>query len=332
MSSFDLKTHLEASQRVLFGTSRFGSVMSKQSAGDSLKLLETCLARGVNAIDTADLYGQGGSESVIGSLNPQMRDQITISTKGGYKLSQKARWLSRFKPIIKKILRSSKGLQKKALAARGSQISQDFSETYLYSALEASLQRLKTDRVELYQLHSPPIEVLKEDVAFETLEKMKDQGKILSAGASLLSWDHLEYCVGRRLDCIQLDAKTLLPPTAKQVATLRVLKDEGVAVMARQPFASGSLSTRPSNLTLEQFGGEQNELEQAKEKLAALSELKNLHGLILRYLVHHSVFDTVLFATTSLAHLEGNLDSIGAGPLGEQDQVTMNQLFPVLSK
>lgn len=332
MSSIDLNTLLEASQRVMFGTSRFGSVMSKQSGGDSRKLLEACLSGGVSAIDTADLYGQGSSESVIGSLDPQLRDQITIATKGGYKLSQKVRWLSRFKPVIKKILKSSKGLQKKAQAARGSQISQDFSESYLSNALEASLRRLKTDRVELYQLHSPSVNVLKQGDVFQTLDVMKAQGKILSSGVSLLSWDHLEHCLGRQLDCIQLDARTLVPPVARQLEALKALKKEGVILIARQPFASGLLTTPPTQWSLGQFQGEQDQLEHAKETVSSLSRFQNPHEIILRYLIHHSVFDAVLFATTSPTHLKGNLDSIGAGNLNGEDQAVMRSLFPFLSK
>jgi aryl-alcohol dehydrogenase-like predicted oxidoreductase len=111
---------------------------------------------GITFFDTADVYGSGRSERLIGQALRDVRDRIVIATKGG------------------------------ALPHRGFAMPQDFSPAHLRRALEASLRRLQTDYVDLYQLHSPPLAALTEDLR-RCLDEFQRAGKVRSVGVSARS-------------------------------------------------------------------------------------------------------------------------------------------------
>lgn len=87
---------------------------------------------GITFFDTADVYGEGRSEHLIGEALRDVRDRVVIATKVG------------------------------ALPHRGFAMPQDFTAAHVRRAIEASLRRLRTDYVDLYQLHSPPLQALTE--------------------------------------------------------------------------------------------------------------------------------------------------------------------------
>jgi len=124
---------------------------------ESLRTLHTAHQNGITFFDTADTYGSGHSESLIGQAfyTPAARSEIVIATKGGC--------LPHTKPPMP----------------------QDFSEKHLRNALEGSLKRLRTDYIDVYQLHSPPEEVMHD--AVDVLYKFKGEGKIRAVGVSLNS-------------------------------------------------------------------------------------------------------------------------------------------------
>ena len=109
-----------------------------------LALLES-YELGVNLYDTAPLYGYGHSENLIGKTLSHRRQDIILSSKVGY------------------------------LDFNGNQ---DFSIKHINYSLEKSLSRLKTDYLDIYQLHDPPINtLLEDDKIFETMESLKKKGK-----------------------------------------------------------------------------------------------------------------------------------------------------------
>ena len=110
---------------------------------------------GITLFDTADIYGgAGGSETLLGRILPEFRDEIVLATKFGMPMGTKDR-------------------------ARG-------SRRYIVSAVEASLRRLQTDRIDLYQMHEPdantPI-----DETLMALDDLIHAGKVLYIGSSNFS-------------------------------------------------------------------------------------------------------------------------------------------------
>src|SRR5438046_6927535 len=111
---------------------------------------------GITLFDAADAYGNGLSEEYIAKAFPKNRDEIIIATKVGYD------FVTHGEP-----------------RGRGQrEIPQDFSPEAIVRATEAALKRLKTDRIDLLQLHNIRMEQVYDDVVWIALEKLKASEKI----------------------------------------------------------------------------------------------------------------------------------------------------------
>ena len=128
------------------GAAGYGATDDRESKAALRRSFEL----GVTFYDTSDLYGFGHSESLIGEVFKGAREKVVMATKVGFH--------SPHEP-------------------------QDFSSAHLRRSLEASLKRLQTDYLDLYQLHNPPVELLeREEEILKTLEAMKREGKIRAFG------------------------------------------------------------------------------------------------------------------------------------------------------
>jgi len=126
-----------------------------------VRLLQRALELGITFFDTADTYGNGLGETILAQALGQQRDEIVIGTKVGYDFYHHT-------------------------ARRGhEELPHDWSPGYIRFALEESLKRLKTDRIDLYQLHNPRLEAIQRDDLFATLESLKAEGKIRAYGTVL---------------------------------------------------------------------------------------------------------------------------------------------------
>src|SRR5262245_20750548 len=172
-----------------FGGARIGGLLAQDGGRTtSLRTLEAACDAGINFYDTADMYSQGESEILIGKAFRKKREKVFIATKGGYCLSGRKRLNQLIKPFVKPIVRAI-GLRRSAVpGALTRTISQDFSPDYLRKAVEASLRRLQSDHIDLYQIHSPPPEELRgarlQD-ALGLLALLKAEGKIREYGIAL---------------------------------------------------------------------------------------------------------------------------------------------------
>lgn len=137
------------------GCNNFGGRLDPAA---SRLVIDRALERGVNFFDTADSYGkQGGSERIIGDVLGARRKDVVIATKFGWPMDE-------------------------------SGVNQGGSRAYVFRAVEASLRRLKTDWIDLYQFHRPdPATPIEETLG--ALEDLIRQGKIRQAGCSSFSAD-----------------------------------------------------------------------------------------------------------------------------------------------
>ena len=128
---------------------------------DAQRLIRAAIARGINYIDTADAYGNGRGETVLAPILRDHRD-LVVGTKFGYDFYNNPE------------------------RPRGQrELPQDFSPKFIRFALEQSLDRLGVDHVAIYQPHNPRITTLLTDEHWETLDRLKEEGKISSYGPSL---------------------------------------------------------------------------------------------------------------------------------------------------
>ncbi len=131
--------------------------------GEAVTLMQKAFDLGITLFDAADTYGNGLSEELIAKAFPNQRDEIVIATKVGYDFVHYGE-------------------------ARGRgqrEIPQDFSPEAITGATDAALKRLKTDRIDLLQLHNIRMEQVYDDALWKTLEELKSAGKIRYYGMAL---------------------------------------------------------------------------------------------------------------------------------------------------
>ena len=131
--------------------------------GEAIALMHKAFDLGITLFDAADTYGNGLSEELLAKAFPKQRDQIVIATKVGYDFVHHGE-------------------------ARGRgqrEIPQDFSPEAIERATDAALKRLRTDRIDLLQLHNIRMAQIYDDALWKTLEKLKGSGKIRYYGIAL---------------------------------------------------------------------------------------------------------------------------------------------------
>ena len=130
--------------------------------GEAIALMHKAFDLGITLFDAADTYGNGYSEELIARAFPSQRDEIVVATKIGYDFV-------------------NHGDERRGQRA----IPHDFSPANLIRATDAALKRLRTDRIDLMQLHNIGLEQVYDDAIWETLDQLKAAGKIRHAGFAL---------------------------------------------------------------------------------------------------------------------------------------------------
>lgn len=191
---------------------------------NSKKAIHAALDSGITFIDTADVYGFGHSEKLIGEvLNERSdKDKIVIASKAG----------NNFYPFL--------GQEHDITPSN-----LDYSIKHLEFAVEQSLKRLNIEALDLLQLHSPGVDILDKDEPWEALERLKAKGKIKHAGWSVQSFEETSqaYILEKHhelIDIIQV-RYNLLEREAEKVLFPMALK-YGTGVIVRIPLIFGLLA------------------------------------------------------------------------------------------
>jgi len=169
--------------RLGLGCSRLGSVNG--ASGDEARgLLRLALEQGVRFFDTSNIYAQGDSERYLGEIVAQ-RDDCVICSKGGKYLSLSKRLLVPFKGVLRGLVRRSSGARSGVARARSQPMPTRWDPVFLTRELEASLKRLRRDRIDIHMLHSPQADVFARGEAVGAFEAARLAGKIGLVGASV---------------------------------------------------------------------------------------------------------------------------------------------------
>ena len=184
---------------------------SNTSDDDSLAAIRRARDLGVNFFDTSDIYGLGRSESLLGIVLSRNREKSIISTKVGN-------------------VRTAAGEFRK-----------DFSKKHIFYAIDGSLKRLRTDYVDLYQVHNPTISDLENEEVQEAMEQLQEWGKIRFWGVSVATpQDGLEVMRRGWGYTLQVLYNIINQQPAEQL--LPMAKQKNFGIIARVPLASGLLS------------------------------------------------------------------------------------------
>jgi aryl-alcohol dehydrogenase-like predicted oxidoreductase len=178
----------------------------------SIAALRRANDRGINFYDTADFYGLGRSETLIGEVFGN-RSDVVIATKVGHRLTEKG------------------------------EIFMDYSGAYIREACEKSLVRLQRDAIDYYQLHTAKIKDLKDGDCIEAMETLGREGKIRYWGVSLNTFHPVpeaEYMLTHELGHgFQLVLNIL---NQRAAPLLRKMAAAGYGVIARMPLQFGLLT------------------------------------------------------------------------------------------
>ncbi|MFU8946346.1 aldo/keto reductase [Mycetocola zhadangensis] len=198
------------------GTWQLGADWGEVSESDALAVLDASVASGVTFFDTADVYGDGRSESVIGTFlaaNPGV--DVTVATKMG---------------------------------RREAQDPANFTLAKFREWTDRSRKNLGVDRLDLVQLHCPPSEVLSTDAVYDALDTLVADGAIANYGVSVETTAEALAAIARPGTAsvqIILNAFRLKPLDE----VLPAAREAGVGIIARVPLASGLLSGRYTQQT-----------------------------------------------------------------------------------
>jgi aryl-alcohol dehydrogenase-like predicted oxidoreductase len=146
------RTGMKVSE-VSFGSWAIGSAWGKVDDSDSMAALHRAVDLGVNFIDTADVYGDGKSERLIARLLKERSETIFVATKAGRKLTP--------------------------------HVPEKYTVKNIQKFVEDSIKNLKTDALDLLQLHCPPTAVYYDRELFDGLDRMVQAGKIRNYGVSV---------------------------------------------------------------------------------------------------------------------------------------------------
>jgi aryl-alcohol dehydrogenase-like predicted oxidoreductase len=193
---------------ISFGTWAIGGAWGNVNDKESLLALEAAMDKGVNFFDTADVYGDGHSERLLAQATKGREDEIHIATK----------------------------------FCRAGDIHDPatYSEASVRAYCEASLKRLDRERIDLYQIHCPPMSILKDGSVFGVLDKLQQEGKIRHYGVSVESVEEGMFCLEQsNVRALQVIYNIF---RQKPLELLNEAHRRGVGILVRLPLASGLLT------------------------------------------------------------------------------------------
>jgi aryl-alcohol dehydrogenase-like predicted oxidoreductase len=194
---------------ISFGAWAIGGAWGTVDDAESMAALHQAIDCGVNFIDTADVYGMGRSERLIAQLKRERKEEITVATKAGRRLSP--------------------------------HVSEGYNAANLTAFVEDSLKHLATDCLDLVQLHCPPTEVYYRPEVFGAMDDLVRAGKIRNYGVSVEKVEEalkaIEYpnvkTVQIIFNCFRLRPAGLFFEQAAK---------KQIGILARVPLASGLLT------------------------------------------------------------------------------------------
>lgn len=310
------RTNLQVSEIGMGCWAIGGSGYGPTNDTESLQTLQTAWDSGVNFFDTADTYGQGHSETLVAQfLQNKSRDQIILASKAGWDFYQEG------------------GARK------------NFDPKYLTFACEESLKRLKTDYIDIYQLHNPIPDLIEKGEAVSALEKLREQGKIRFIGISIhTERDALACFADERVDTLQLIFHYLDQRMAQKVFPLAKEKDRGIIV--REPLACGLLTGKYTSAD-HIFHKEDHRRRWTREKLELeLQKVETMKKVLvtsrnsmvrasLEYILQFEEVGTVIPGAKTPSQLLENIQASKEPMLRSQEAFLLRRLYqqePVFQK
>ncbi len=257
----------------------------------SIRIIHEALDRGINFIDTADLYHHGRNEELVGKAIKDRRDKVVLATKVGN------RWYP-----------------------DGSGWYWDPSKKHILSAVKESLRRLGTDYIDLYQLHGGTIDD-PIDETIEAFEQLKEEGLIRWYGISSIRPNVIREYV-KRSNIVSVMTQYSILDRRPEEETLDLIHQHGIGVIARGPLGTGLLTERwREKLTPEGYlDHTADEIKQTMEQLEKMATPeRKLSHLAMRYVLHHPAITIALPGPRTMDHLNDILATLQSPELTPEE-------------
>lgn len=258
---------------------------------ESHRAIHASLHSGINFFDTADFYGLGHSESLLGAALVEHPDVI-IATKVGHR------------DIAGKIVL-------------------DYSKDHIIDACEQSLKRLKRESIDYYQLHSAQVKHLEQGECIEAMELLKKQGKIRFWGLSLNTFRPepeanylLEHHIG---DGFQLVFNII---NQRALSIIRLAGEKGYGIIARMPLQFGLLTGKfTKDSTFEKDDHRSNRLTEdilkrsidiLEKKIWPIAQTEGMSrtAIALNFILYYKEISTVITGIRTTSHVEQNTSGL----------------------
>lgn len=288
----------------------------KVTAEEAQDLVHRAIDLGVTFFDTADTYGAGAGEERLGEALRGRRAEVTIGTKFGYDITVPHDQSSH------------------------SERPTNWDPAYIRGACEASLRRLGTDVIDLYELHNPRMPEVRDDAVFDVLQDLKARGKIRAYGVALgpaIGWEAEGVWAirNRSIDAVQTVFNLLEQRPGD--AFLREA-GRGAGIIARVPHASDALTGRFTRDALPEdlFGASDHRSFRKRAWMSrALSKVEQLDFLLedrtiaqaaLAWILANPGITTVLPTVTTVAQLE-EFAAAASKPLTSEEFDGVRELY-----
>ncbi|WP_460685663.1 aldo/keto reductase [Niabella aquatica] len=282
----------------------------------AFEILETYTAGGGNFIDTADVYGMGVSETIIGRYLKQSGKKLFVATKLGRRQDAPNGW------------------------------PQNFTYDAMRRHVEDSLHHLDMDQLFLEQLHCIPSAELERGKVFDYLRRLQQEGLIRHFGVSVETADEALICLKHK-DVASLQIIFNLFRQHLPGLFFEQAREQGTALIARVPLASGLLSGKFTARTVfdkndhrnynangeafnagETFSGiEFGKALELVEKISNILPAAHLAQYSLKWILQHPEITTVIPGASSAAQVSSNVQAATLPPISHEIMAQLNDLY-----
>ncbi|MSV26707.1 MAG: oxidoreductase [Nitrosarchaeum sp.] len=282
---------------------------------EAKRMLKKAYDVGINFFETADMYGKGISEKMIGEVFKGMRKEVVISTKYGYDFSN-----------VEQIGHT--------------ELPQSFEPEFTRKALNASLERLQTDYLDIYGMHNPKLNHIRNNVTFELYDKLIQEGKIKTTQVALgpaIGWtqEGSEAMDKKNVAAIQT-VYNILEQTPGNELIVKAEK-QNVGILVRVPDASGILTGKVKAETVIPSNDHRKDRKQewrqeALRKVEQLRPIAERNGLsiiefAIKFILSKKSMASVLPTVVSVEEIE-SFASISDGKyLNSSDMKEIDDLY-----
>ena len=301
---------------ISLGTWALGGEWGAVAEDDAYAALNRAVDLGINFIDTADVYGDGRSEKLIGRLlQDRPRDKIFIATKAGRRLDPHT--------------------------------AEGYDYEHLSKFVERSLKNLGVEALDLLQLHCPPTAAYRQDATFGALDRLQEEGKVRNYGVSVEKVEEARMALSYpNVRTVQIIFNIFRQKPAEEFFPLA--EEKNIGILARVPLASGLLSGKmTADRTFaeddhrsfnregeafdrgETFSGVNFEtgLEAAEELKELVPEGHTLAQFALRWILMHPAVSCAIPGGKNPSQVEDNVAAAEMAPLSGEAMQRAREIY-----